>query len=145
MKQNPNYYQFTIDKQDIRLDKFVSENCPGLSRSQAQKLIDDGYVTVNGLMEKASHKTEIGEKIEITIPPPSPGGLLPEAIPIKILYEDDDLLVIDKPAGLTVHPAPGHPSHTLVNAVLSHLSDLSEIMMFLDRELCTDWTKTLRE
>ena len=112
-----------LTEQGIRLDKFVSENCPGLSRSQAQKLIDDGYVTVNGLMEKASHKTENGEKIEITIPPPAPSGLLPEAIPVKILYEDDDLLVIDKPAGLTVHPAPGHPSHTLVNAVLSHLSE----------------------
>lgn len=126
MKQNPSSFQFIVEKPGIRLDKFVSENCPGLSRSQAQKLIDDGYVVVNGLMEKASHKTENGEKIEITIPPPSPSGLLPEAIPVKILYEDDDLLVIDKPAGLTVHPAPGHPSHTLVNAVLSHLSNLPD-------------------
>ena len=126
MKQNPNYYQFIVEQPGIRLDKFVSENCPRLSRSQAQKLIDDGFVTVGGLMEKASHKTEIGEKIEITIPPPALTGLLPEAIPIKILYEDDDLLVIDKPAGLTVHPAPGHPSHTLVNAVLSHLSEIEE-------------------
>ena len=81
-------------------------------------------------MEKASHKTETGEKIEITIPPPSPSDLLPEAIPVKILYEDDDLLVIDKPAGLTVHPAPGHPSHTLVNAVLSHLSEIEDEVMF---------------
>jgi 23S rRNA pseudouridine1911/1915/1917 synthase len=126
MTQNPSNYQFIVDEQGIRLDKFVSENCPGLSRSQAQKLIDDGYVTVNGLMEKASHKTESGEKIEITIPPPVPSGLLPETIPVKILYEDDDLLVIDKPAGLTVHPAPGHPIHTLVNAVLSHLSNLPD-------------------
>ena len=126
MKQNPNNYQFVVTEPGIRLDKFVSENCPGLSRSQAQKLIDDGYVTVNGLMEKASHKAENGEKIEITVPPPAPSVLLPEAIPVKILYEDDDLLVIDKPAGLTVHPAPGHPSHTLVNAVLSHLSNLPD-------------------
>jgi 23S rRNA pseudouridine1911/1915/1917 synthase len=126
MKQNPNSFQFTVDTAGNRLDKFVSENCPGLSRSQAQKLIDDGYVIVNGLMEKASHKTEIGEKIEVTIPPPAPTGLLPEAIPVKIIYEDDDLLVIDKPAGLTVHPAPGHPSHTLVNAVLSHLNEIED-------------------
>jgi 23S rRNA pseudouridine1911/1915/1917 synthase len=126
MKQNPNNHQFVVDQAGIRLDKFVSENCPGLSRSQAQKLIDDGYVAVNGLMEKASHKTETGEKIEVTIPPPSTAGLLPEAIPIKIIYEDDDLLVIDKPAGLTVHPAPGHPSHTLVNAVLSHLNEFED-------------------
>lgn len=126
MKQNPDSYRFTVDKAGNRLDKFVSENCPGLSRSQAQKLIADGYVVVNGLMEKASHKTETGEKIEITIPPPAPTGLLPEAIPVKIIYEDDDLLVIDKPAGLTVHPAPGHPSHTLVNAVLSHLNEIED-------------------
>ena len=126
MKQNPNSFQFTVDTAGNRLDKFVSENCPGLSRSQAQKLIDDGYVIVNGLMEKASHKTEAGEKIEVTIPPPAPTGLLPEAIPVKIIYEDDDLLVIDKPAGLTVHPAPGHPSHTLVNAVLAHLNEIAD-------------------
>ena len=99
MKQNPSKYQFIVAEQGLRLDKFVSENCPGLSRSQAQKLIDNGYVTVSGLMEKASHKTEHGEIIEITIPPPASSGLLPEAIPVKILYEDDDLLVIDKPAG----------------------------------------------
>ena len=126
MEQNPNSYQFIVEQPGIRLDKFVSENCPGLSRSQAQKLIDDGLVTVGGLMEKTSYKIEIGEKIEIAIPPPAPTGLLPEAIPIKIIYEDDDLLVIDKPAGLTVHPAPGHPSHTLVNAVLSHLSKIED-------------------
>ncbi|MFY9814592.1 MAG: RluA family pseudouridine synthase [Dehalococcoidales bacterium] len=126
MKQNPDSYVFTADKAGFRLDKFVSENCPGLSRSQAQKLIDEGNVLVNGIAEKASHKTEAGEKIEITVPPPAPTGLLPEAIPVKIIYEDDDLLVIDKPAGLTVHPAPGHPSHTLVNAVLSHLNEIED-------------------
>ena len=126
MKQNPNYYQFIADRPGVRLDKFVSEKCLGLSRSQAQKIIDDGFVVVNGLIEKASHKTETGERIEITLPPSAPSGLLPEAIPVKILFEDDDLLVIDKPAGLTVHPAPGHPSHTLVNAVLSHLSEIEE-------------------
>ena len=126
MKQNPDSYVFTADKAGFRLDKFVSENCPGLSRSQAQKLIDEGNVLVNGIAEKASHKTEAGEKIEITVPPPAPTGLLPEAIPVKIIYENDDLLVIDKPAGLTVHPAPGHPSHTLVNAVLSHLNEIED-------------------
>ena len=126
MKQNPNYYQFIADRRGVRLDKFVSEKCLGLSRSQAQKIIDDGFVVVNGLIEKASHKTETGERIEITLPPSAPSGLLPEAIPVKILFEDDDLLVIDKPAGMTVHPAPGHPSHTLVNAVLSHLSEIED-------------------
>lgn len=126
MKQDPNYHKLNVDKPGIRLDKFVSENCPGLSRTQTQKLIDDGLVTVNGRLEKASYKTDIGEQIEVNIPLPSPSDLQPEAIPIKILYEDNDLLVIDKPAGLTVHPAPGHPSHTLVNAVLSHLFELED-------------------
>ena len=126
MVQNSRHYQFTIEKPAVRLDRCVSENCPGLSRTQAQKLIDDGYVTVNGKIEKAKYKSDIGDRIEINIPPPSPSKLLPEAIPIKILYEDDDLLVIDKPAGLIVHPAPGHPTHTLVNAMLSHLSELAD-------------------
>ena len=94
MKQNPDSYRFTVETAGSRLDKFVSENCPGLSRSQAQKLIDDGYVIVNGLMEKANHKIEIGEKIEITIPPPAPTGLLPEAIPVKIIYEDDEVFIL---------------------------------------------------
>jgi 23S rRNA pseudouridine1911/1915/1917 synthase len=126
MKQNLNSYHFIVETAGIRLDKFVSENCPGISRSQAEKLIDDGFVTVSGKKEKASHKTETGEKIDVTHPPPSTVGLLPEAIPVTIIYEDDDLLVIDKPAGLTVHPAPGHPSHTLVNAVLSHLNEIED-------------------
>jgi len=91
------------------------------------KLIDDGFVAVNGLMEKASHKTETGEKIEVTVPPPAPSGLMAGSHPDqKSFMKMTDLLVIDKPAGLTVHPAPGHPSHTLVNAVLSHLSDMSD-------------------
>jgi len=75
MKQNPEIISDSpVDRAGIRLDKFVSENCPELSRSQAQKLIDDGYVVVNGLMEKASHKTETGEKIDVTVPVPAPTG-----------------------------------------------------------------------
>ncbi|MBN1644114.1 MAG: RluA family pseudouridine synthase [Dehalococcoidales bacterium] len=126
MARSPNHYQFTIEQPSARLDKCVSANCPGLSRTQAQRLIDGGYVTVNGKAEKAGYKPDSGDRIEVNIPPPSPSDLLPEAIPIKILYEDNDLLVIDKPAGLTVHPAPGHPAHTLVNALLSHLSELAD-------------------
>ena len=126
MVQNSRHYQFTIEKPAVRLDRCVSENCPGLSRTQAQKLIDNGHVTVNGKAEKASYKPDTSDRIEVNIPPPSPSKLLPEAIPIKILYEDNDLLVIDKPAGLTVHPAPSHPTHTLVNAMLSHLSELTD-------------------
>lgn len=120
-------HSFIADKPDIRLDKYVSDQCPELSRTQAQKLIDDGHITVNGHAAKASHKLNTGDRVNIIVPPPAPSPLSPEAIPLNIIYEDDDLLVVDKPAGLTVHPAPGHPSHTLVNAILSHFPNLADI------------------
>jgi len=118
-------YSFVADKPEARLDKYVSDKCPELSRTYTQKLIGDGYITVNDCVAKASLKLNIGDRVNITIPtPPSP--LAPEAIPLNIIYENDDLLVIDKPAGLTVHPAPGHSSHTLVNAILSRLPSLPD-------------------
>ncbi len=109
------------------MDKFVGDSCPELSRTQAQKLISDGFITVNGRVAKASLKLEIGDKVDISIPPTPPSPLSPEAIPLNILYEDNDLLVVDKPPGLTVHPAPGHPGHTLVNAILAHYPHLADI------------------
>jgi len=109
-----------------RLDKYVSEHYPELSRTQIQKLIGDGYIKVNNRVAKAGLKLNIGDRLTISPPPPPLTSLLPEAIPLSILYEDDDLLVIDKPAGLAVHPAPGHSAHTLVNAILSHLSSLPD-------------------
>ena len=120
-----NEYCFVVDRAYPRLDRYVSEQHPALSRTQAQKLIREGHVKVNGRAAKAGLKLEVGDKVTLTIPPVAPSPLLPEDIPLDIIYEDDDLLVVDKPAGLTVHPAPGHPAHTLVNAVLSHLSELS--------------------
>jgi len=120
-------YSFIVDKAGVRLDKYVGEKCSELSRTHAQKLIADGHITVNGRVVKASFKLNTGDRVSIIIPPTPPTSLLPEAIPLNIIYEDDDLLVIDKPAGLAVHPAPGHPDHTLVNAILSHLPSLAEI------------------
>jgi 23S rRNA pseudouridine1911/1915/1917 synthase len=117
-------YSFTVKEPGSRLDKFISENCPDLSRTQAQKMVRDGHVTVNGKPVKSSLKLQVGDKIQISIPPPAPNHLSPESIPLKILYEDQDLLVVDKPAGLTVHPAPGHYNHTLVNAILAHVPGL---------------------
>ena len=107
----------------MRLDRYVVEKCPELSRNHAQGLIAGGLVTVNDHPAKAGLKLDIGDRVKITLPPP-PNPLLPEAIPLDILYQDDDLLVIDKPVGLTVHPAPGHQSHTLINAILAHVPDL---------------------
>jgi 23S rRNA pseudouridine1911/1915/1917 synthase len=123
---NARTYNLVVDEPGARLDKFVNERCPELSRTQAQKLIADGHITVNGRPARPGLKLAAGDRIAIELLPPPPSSLSPEAIPLKIVYEDDDLLVIDKPAGLTVHPAPGHPNHTLVNAILSHLSELPE-------------------
>jgi 23S rRNA pseudouridine1911/1915/1917 synthase len=119
-------YSFVADVSGVRLDKFVGERCLELSRTHAQKLIAEGFITVNGRPTKSSFKLSIDDKVGIFIPPESPSPLAPEAIPLKIVYEDSDLLVVDKPAGLAVHPAPGHPSHTLLNAVLAYLPGLVE-------------------
>ncbi len=120
-------YNLVADKPGARLDKYVGEKCPEISRTYAQKLIADGHITVNDRVAKASLKLIIGDRLRVVIPPAAPSPLLPEAIPLNIIYEDDDLLVVDKPAGLTVHPAPGHPNHTLVNAILSHFPHLADI------------------
>ncbi len=119
-------YSLVVDKQGTRLDKYVSERCPELTRTRTQKLIGDGYIKVNDRVAKAGLKLNVGDRLTINLPPATPSSLLPEAIPLNIIYEDNDLLVIDKPAGLTVHPAPGHPSHTLVNAILSYLPGLPD-------------------
>ena len=123
--EKPSIYKLISEEQGIRVDKYISEHCPDLSRTRAQKLISDGYVRVNGDIARAGYKLETGDTITVEIPPAEPVLLRPEEIPLTIIYEDDELLVVDKPAGLTVHPAHGHSSHTLVNALLSHLSELS--------------------
>ena len=119
-------YHYSVDHAGVRLDRFVSENCPVLSRTHAQKLITDGLITVNGRVAKARHKLEVGDKVAVAVPPEPPSRLSPEDIPLDILYEDNDVLVVNKPAGLTVHPAPGHPGHTLANAVLARFPELGD-------------------
>ncbi len=114
-----------VGEPGMRLDRYVAEKCPELSRTQAQKLVSDGLVTVNEQVAKASLKLDAGDRVRVTLPPPEESPS-PEAMPLNILYEDNDLLVVDKPAGLTVHPAPGHPSHTLINAILSRVPRLPE-------------------
>jgi 23S rRNA pseudouridine1911/1915/1917 synthase len=135
-------YNFIADEPGVRLDKYVCGKLAELSRARIQKLIADGFVTVNDQVAKAGLKLNAGDRLKVVLPPAPPSPLTPEAIPLNVLYEDDDLLVIDKPAGLTVHPAPGHPAHTLVNAILSrfpHLAALSDslrpgIVHRLDRD-----------
>jgi len=122
-----NTFYLAADAPGTRLDRFVSEKRPELSRTQVQRLIEDGFITVNNRPVKTSHRLTAGDKIKIAIPPPLPSPLSPEDVPITILYEDNDVIVVDKPAGLTVHPAPGHPRGTLVNALLAHYPRLSEL------------------
>jgi len=120
-------YNFIADEPGVRLDRYLCERLAELSRSRIQKLIADGLVTVNDQVAKAGLKLNAGDRLKVVLPPAPPSPLTPEAIPLNILYEDDDLLVVDKPAGLTVHPAPGHPAHTLLNAVLSHFPRLAAL------------------
>jgi 23S rRNA pseudouridine1911/1915/1917 synthase len=110
----------------LRLDRYLAA-VTGLPRSQVQRLIEAGRVLVEGRRPKASAAVLPGKRISISIPPPRPSALTPEPIPLNILYEDDDLLVLNKPAGLVVHPAPGHPGGTLVHAILHHCPNLPGI------------------
>jgi len=116
--------QFNSPVPDIRLDKYLTQVLPQFSRAYLQKLIGQGYILVNGQRTKASQRLNKADRVTIELPP-LPVHPLAEPIPLTIIYEDEDILVIDKPAGLTVHPAPGHPSHTLVNAILAHCPGLA--------------------
>jgi 23S rRNA pseudouridine1911/1915/1917 synthase len=109
-----------------RLDLYITKNY-SLSRSQVKKLIDSGEVTVNGRKVKAGHILKDADKVKIHIPPTVPAKAVPENIPLEIIYQDKDLLVAHKPAGMVTHPAPGNYSGTLVNALLHHVKDLSGI------------------
>jgi 23S rRNA pseudouridine1911/1915/1917 synthase len=119
-------YDLTADIAGERLDRFVAARTPGLSRTHAQELIDAGLVTVNGRPARSSLKLSRGDRVLVTVPPEPPSHLQPEDLPLNIVYEDGDVIVIDKPAGLAVHPSPGHPGHTLANALLSYLPSLAE-------------------
>ncbi len=105
-----------------RLDHFLANRDPYFSRTALQRLILDGHITVGGQSIKPSHKIKPGDRIILNVPRPEPIDIEPEDIPIEVLYEDDSLLVVNKSAGLVVHPAPGHWSGTLVNALLYHMT-----------------------
>ena len=120
-------YHLVVRDTGVRLDRFAAGECPELTRTQAQKLIAGGCITVNGREAKPSLKLEAGDRVDIIIPPAPPSPLVAESIPLHIVYEDEDLLVVDKPPGLTVHPAPGHLDHTLINALLSRVPHLARM------------------
>ena len=110
------------ERKGTRLDKALSDYLDGVSRSYLQKLIKEGYVTVNDRPEKASFKLNVQDRVMVTLPDEEPLDILPENIPLDILYEDQELLVVNKPKGMVVHPSAGHSSGTLVNALLYHCS-----------------------
>ena len=117
-----------VEQANLRLDRYLAQKLPELSRSRIQQLIEQGNVQLNHQVCH-SKKTSVkqGDWVSLEIPPPTPLDLKPENIPLNILYEDDQILVLNKSAGLVVHPAPGHPDGTLVNGVLAHCSNLPGI------------------
>ena len=115
------------DSDGTRLDRFLVSVLPEQSRSQIQRLIKDGLVRVGDKAARANHAVKTGQAITVDLPAPVDATPVPEALPLPIVYQDHDVIVVDKPAGMVVHPAAGHASGTLVNALLHHVDDLSGI------------------
>jgi len=115
------------EEQNLRIDAFLAGRYPDLSRTHVQKLLGEGEVTVNGLKVKPNYRLRDRDRIELTIPPARGMEIIPEPIPLNIVFEDADVIVVDKPQGMVVHPANGHYSGTMVNALLHHCRDLSGI------------------
>ena len=110
-----------------RLDRYLSEAVPGLSRARVQRLIEEGNVRMSGEAVRPATRLKAGALLTVVVPPPVPLELAPEDLPVRVLHEDAHLLVVEKPAGMVVHPAPGHPGGTLVNALLARADTLSGI------------------
>lgn len=119
-------YELTAEESGQRLDKYLAGEMIDLSRSRIKELVQAGEVLVNGKKSKVSYKVQKGDLIQVTVLPLEPLKLEAENIPLDIVYEDEDIIVVNKPQGMVVHPAVGHPSHTLVNALLYHTRDLAD-------------------
>ena len=118
-----NYICITAEESGERIDALLARALPSLSRSQVQKLLEQGMVTLNGRELKKNFRCSAGEGYEVILPEPAELPLIPQNIPLDVVYEDEDLIVVNKARGLVVHPAPGHPDGTLVNALLWHCGD----------------------
>ena len=116
-----------VDVRDERLDKFLASRETDLSRAQIAGLVAGGLVKVDGAIVKSSYRLRGGETVEMEMLPPPPSGVSPQEIPLSVIYEDEDILVIDKPAGMVVHPAPGHRRDTVANALLGRLPGIEEV------------------
>jgi 23S rRNA pseudouridine1911/1915/1917 synthase len=122
-------FELTVDAEHAgqRLDHFLVAHVGGQSRSQIQRLIKDGQVLVGGAAAKANYAVRVADVVSVAIPEPTPTSPQAEDLPIEVLYEDSAIIVVNKPAGMVVHPAPGHADGTLVNALLHHVDDLSGV------------------
>lgn len=115
--------KLVADIENMRLDIYIAQKNDKLSRSMIQKLIEDGEILVNGQTKKISYKVHTGDEIEINIPEPKETNIKPQNIPVEVIYEDSDIIVVNKPKGMVVHPANGNPDGTLVNAILALCKD----------------------
>ncbi len=120
---NNRIIEVTEEEAGVRIDRYLSDTEPDLTRSYLQKLVKEGAVTVNGRTVKASYSVEAGDRIELQIPDQTEPDILPEDIPLDVLYEDGDVILVNKPKGMVVHPAAGHYTGTLVNALMYHCRD----------------------
>ena len=114
---------FTVQQSGERLDALLARSVEGLTRSAAQRLLEDGAVTCRGKALKKNDRPAAGDVVEVLLPDPEPVDVLPQNIPLDVVYEDEDVIVVNKPVGMVVHPAPGHPDGTLVNALIFHCGD----------------------
>jgi 23S rRNA pseudouridine1911/1915/1917 synthase len=119
--------EYIANRDSPRLDRFLSDRDKGLTRSRIHSLINEGWVDVNGAGGKPSQKIRNGDRVVLTIPPVRENDVSPQSIPIDLVYQDSEVVVVDKPAGLSVHPGPGHPDGTLVNALLARCPDIQGI------------------
>ena len=110
-------------QEKVRLDSYITKKDKNLSRSMIQKLLEENKITVNGNLQKASYKVQVGDNIQIEIEPPKEVKLEAQEIPIEVIYEDKDIIIVNKPKGLVVHPANGNPDGTLVNAIMAICKD----------------------
>ncbi|MBN1876680.1 MAG: RluA family pseudouridine synthase [Anaerolineae bacterium] len=120
-------YTLAVEIPGDRLDRFVAEALPDLSRMMVKRLIETGQISVNGTLTRVAYKTRVGDKIVVQVPSPQLTEIVPEVLPLDILYEDKDIVVLNKAAGMVVHPGAGNRSGTLVNALLAHCPDLEGI------------------
>lgn len=120
-------HEFKNEIAGLRIDQFVVTHLPSLSRARAQALLKSGHITLNGVAAKASARLRVGDFVRVIEPPAIPAGIEAQDIPLDVIFEDDDFIVINKPAGLVVHPAAGNRDGTLVNALLHHCKELSGV------------------